>query len=269
MKFSIFLLVFMFMLLSLNCFSQELKTEEKDGKIAFFIAEKQVLGFNYDEAIKQYRGFYAVRQGSKWGLVSPRGEEVVTCKYDALTESWGEGGVVSLEGKYGVIDTLGNIIIDIDYEDIDHVKSKGAIVKKNGKWAFLNEDGILDYSKDKVVFAIPDRLPLFKFCKEYKKDYTKLKECADINLLKYIYQNITYPKKARLNGTQGMAVVSFVVTAKGNLTDLKILRDPGDGCGKSALRVIELMKKKWIPAEQDGKKVACRYNLPVRFKLTE
>lgn len=268
MRFSIFLLTFM-LLFSLNCFSQELKTKENEGKIAFFIDEKQVLGFNYDEAIKQYKGFYAVRQGSKWGLVSPRGEEIVTCKYDTLTESWGEGGIVSLDGKYGVIDTLGNIIIDIDYEDIDHVKNNGAIVKKNGKWALLNEDGILDYSKDKIVFTMPDRLPLFKFCKEYKNDYPKLKECADINLLKYIYKKISYPNKARMNGTQGMAVVSFVVTAKGNLTDLKILRDPGDGCGRAALRVIESMKKKWIPAEQDGKKVACRYNLPVRFKLND
>jgi protein TonB len=64
-----------------------------------------------------------------------------------------------------------------------------------------------------------------------------------------------------------MTVVSFVVTPKGEVINHKILRDPGSGCGQESIRVLKIMKHKWVPAEQDGKKVACQYNLPIRFKL--
>jgi TonB family protein len=264
-----FIIPLILSLISFNCFSQELSTKEANGKVGFFIGEKQILDFNYDEAVKEYKNFYRIRQGEKWGLVSPRGEEIIPCKYDALVQTWGNGYIVSLDDKYGVIDTLGRITIKIDYEDIDHVKINRSLVKKNKKWAILKKDGTLDFNKKNIVFLIPDRLPLFKFCKEKEGNYTELKRCADLKLLEYIYKNISYPNEARLNETQGMAVVSFIVTTKGALRDIKILRDPGDGCGESAKRVVESMKGRWTPAMQDGKKVPCQYNLPIRFKLND
>ena len=82
--------------------------------------------------------------------------------------------------------------------------------------------------------------------------------------------NIKYPTMARENGIEGMSVVSFTVMEDGTIQDAKILRDPGGGCGKEALRIVKMMNsmpKKWTPGKQRGKSVRVKYNLPVRFKL--
>ena len=55
-------------------------------------------------------------------------------------------------------------------------------------------------------------------------------------LMKYLAQNIKYPQQARETGTQGLVYVTFVVEKDGSLTDIKILRDIGSGCGEEAIR---------------------------------
>lgn len=50
------------------------------------------------------------------------------------------------------------------------------------------------------------------------------------------------------------ATVSFTVDEQGNLSDFKIVKDPGYGTGAEAVRVIQ-RGPKWIPAKQDGKPV--------------
>ena len=88
--------------------------------------------------------------------------------------------------------------------------------------------------------------------------------------MSYVYDNIKYPAIAREMGIEGMVVVSFVVDKDGSIVDLKILRDPGAGCGKEAARVVKLMNRlsqKWTPGKQRGQAVKVRYNLPVRFRL--
>ena len=75
---------------------------------------------------------------------------------------------------------------------------------------------------------------------------------------------------ARENGIEGMAVVSFTVMEDGKIQDGKILRDPGGGCGKEALRIINMMNKmgkKWTPGKQQGQAVRVKFSLPVKFKL--
>lgn len=124
--------------------------------------------------------------------------------------------------------------------------------------------------EEDIIINIAEQMPRFPGCEEMAGDNNAKKACADQNLLKYIYANIQYPAMARENGIEGMAVVSFVVDKNGKLTDLNILRDPGGGCGREALRVIKNMNKmsdRWTPGKQRGKAVRVRYNLPVRFKL--
>lgn len=127
-----------------------------------------------------------------------------------------------------------------------------------------------DPIEEDIIITVAEQMPRFPGCEEMAGDNRAKKACADQNLLKYIYANIQYPAMARENGIEGMAVVSFVVDKNGKLTDLNILRDPGGGCGKEALRVIKNMNKmsdRWTPGKQRGKAVRVRYNLPVRFKL--
>lgn len=87
-------------------------------------------------------------------------------------------------------------------------------------------------------------------------------------LMKYISENLIYPQQAREAGTQGLVFVTFVVEKDGSLTDIRILRDLGNGCGEEAVRIVKTMPK-WIPAKQRGKEVKMQYNLPVKFTLAE
>ena len=116
----------------------------------------------------------------------------------------------------------------------------------------------------KEVFKVVDQMPYFSGCEDVRK--RKRKACADRKMLKYIYKNIRYPAYARKKGVEGMVVIQFIVEKDGSITNPKIQRDIGGGCGEEALRIIKLMPK-WNPGLQDGKPVAVQFNLPVRFKL--
>lgn len=85
-------------------------------------------------------------------------------------------------------------------------------------------------------------------------------------LNKYLAKNIKYPQQARETGTQGKVFLTFVVEKDGSITDIRVLRDIGSGCGEEAIRVVKTMPK-WTPAKQRGKTVRQQFNLPVNFTL--
>ncbi len=79
---------------------------------------------------------------------------------------------------------------------------------------------------------------------------------------KFIFKNYQLPKAEKF---AGKVYVTFIIEIDGSLTDIKVLRDIGYGTGKEAIRVLELSPK-WMPAEQNGKKVRCLYSLPISLK---
>jgi protein TonB len=85
---------------------------------------------------------------------------------------------------------------------------------------------------------------------------------------KYLGKAIRYPAVARENNTQGRVIVSFVCEKDGSLTDVKVARDIGDGCGDEAVRVIKASPK-WKPGIQNGRPVRVAYSVPVNFTLAE
>ena len=67
-----------------------------------------------------------------------------------------------------------------------------------------------------------------------------------------------------------MAVLQFVVSEKGEVKDVKVVRDIGAGCGDAAQKVVEAMNdlpQKWTPGRQRGRPVKVLYTLPVKFRL--
>ena len=85
-------------------------------------------------------------------------------------------------------------------------------------------------------------------------------------LRKFIQKNLQYPQLARENGIEGKVYVTFVVETDGSISNIKILRDIGGGCGAEAVRIVKLMPK-WKPGTQRGKPVRVQYNLPIMFNL--
>lgn len=85
-------------------------------------------------------------------------------------------------------------------------------------------------------------------------------------LNEYLSKSIKYPQQAKETGTRGRVMLTFVVERDGSITDIKVLRDIGSGCGEEAKRVVKEMPK-WQPAKQRGKAVRQQFVLPVTFNL--
>ncbi len=80
----------------------------------------------------------------------------------------------------------------------------------------------------------------------------------------YIAKNFEAPTDYGFKG--GKVYVSFVVEKDGSISDIKVLRDAGYGTGKEAERVIRSNKVKWIPGEQNGRKVRMLFTLPINVQ---
>jgi protein TonB len=86
-------------------------------------------------------------------------------------------------------------------------------------------------------------------------------------LMKYLADNIKYPRISRDNKSQGRSTVRFTVNVDGSISDAEIVRSAGDiYLDKEALRVISEMPK-WKPGKKNGKPVRVKYVLPVNFRL--
>lgn len=85
---------------------------------------------------------------------------------------------------------------------------------------------------------------------------------------KALQEKIKYPSQATRKGTEGTVTISFVIDKDGRITDAKIVKDIGDGCGDAALEALKQMTTPWSPAtDAKGKTVKVRRTLPVKFTL--
>lgn len=85
-------------------------------------------------------------------------------------------------------------------------------------------------------------------------------------MMKYLSDNVKYPKEAQDKGLQGRVICNFVVAKDGSITDVRITKGVHESLNKEAIRVIQSMPK-WIPGTQQGVKVRVRYTLPITFSL--
>lgn len=88
------------------------------------------------------------------------------------------------------------------------------------------------------------------------------------SLYKFLAENIKYPQEAKDNNISGRVFVSFIVEPDGSITNPRLLRDIGGGCGQEAIRVVKLMPR-WNPGKEKGQPVRVQFNLPVNFTLTD
>ncbi len=115
---------------------------------------------------------------------------------------------------------------------------------------------VVDDSEEEVedvkIFVIVEKMPEFPG--------------GDLELRKYIAQNIKYPNIARENDIQGKVYVRFVVTEKGTVENVQIARGVDPLLDQEAIRVVESLPT-WKPGEQGGKKVKVWYTVPINFQL--
>ncbi|WP_210487194.1 energy transducer TonB [Rufibacter aurantiacus] len=85
-------------------------------------------------------------------------------------------------------------------------------------------------------------------------------------LMEFIGKNLRYPRAAQASGIEGTVVVSFVVAATGDITDVQVLKGLGYGTEEEALRVVHKLPR-WKPGYQNGRSVPVRMTLPIRLEL--
>lgn len=75
-------------------------------------------------------------------------------------------------------------------------------------------------------------------------------------------------EKQEIDGEESLTVhVSFVIEKDGSMTDIKVLRNPGYGLDKEAIRVLKSLKTKWKPGILNGQSVRTQYTLPITVML--
>lgn len=89
---------------------------------------------------------------------------------------------------------------------------------------------------------------------------------GEVEMMKFIKDNLRYPVVDQENGTQGRVTVRFVVTKTGSIDQVEVVRGISPTCDREAMRVVKAMPK-WIPGKQNGKPVAVYFNLPVLYRL--
>jgi protein TonB len=84
------------------------------------------------------------------------------------------------------------------------------------------------------------------------------------SLLVFLFNKLDYPKEVEQK-IDTTVIASFIVSKKGKIKDIEIVRSAGKAFDDEVIRVIKLMPD-WIPAKQEGKPIAAKYNLPIRFE---
>jgi len=82
---------------------------------------------------------------------------------------------------------------------------------------------------------------------------------------KYVGTNFEKPEIDNVNSLR--IYVAFVIEKDGSMTDIKVIKDPGYGLGREAVRVLKSLKTKWAPGIIGSKPVRTAYNLPISIQI--
>ncbi len=87
---------------------------------------------------------------------------------------------------------------------------------------------------------------------------------GDEALSKFLAENISCPSNLDGSIQNTSLFVHFVVEEDGSVSNVKLVREMGNGCGEEAIRGIESMPR-WKPGKQDGEAVRVGYILMLKF----
>jgi len=87
----------------------------------------------------------------------------------------------------------------------------------------------------------------------------------EINLYKYIYQQMQYPKQAVELGIEGKVIINFIIETNGLPSNIIVEQNVGGGCTEEALRLVSELR--WLPAVKNNLAVRSRKTLFIEFRL--
>lgn len=89
---------------------------------------------------------------------------------------------------------------------------------------------------------------------------------GEVELLKFIKENLKYPDSCIALKAKGRVLLSFVVELDGSITNIEVEKNL-TGCDQFAVACMELLSSmpKWIPGESMGIKERLKYRLPIVY----
>lgn len=124
---------------------------------------------------------------------------------------------------------------------------------------------IVEDEDEVVPFVFVEKYPTFSDCGDVStKD--EQKACFEQGLLNHISSNFKYPHRELEMGLEEKVYVEFVISKKGEVSQVEIVRGNMDGFIKESKRLINTLPKV-KPAEQRGKPVNMKYTIPIKFKI--
>ncbi len=89
-------------------------------------------------------------------------------------------------------------------------------------------------------------------------------------MMKYLKDNLVFPKEAQDKGLEGTVFVDFIVMANGTVREVVVTDESDFDIDQSfrneAIRVVTSMPK-WAAGRQNGKAVDVNFSLPITFQL--
>lgn len=138
------------------------------------------------------------------------------------------------------------------------IKTKGAPDLAIGAWDYEEEKkpeliGVVVKTVPDKPFDVVEQMPSFPGGKEA--------------LMKFISENVKYPKEAEEKGLQGRVVVRYIIEKDGSISEVEIAKSVNEYLDAEAIRVVNAMPK-WIPGKQKGEPVRVKFTLPITFRLS-
>jgi len=130
----------------------EISTGNKSGLINKR-TNKVIIPAKYDEIRLSDFRFVMVRSGTKWGVISKQGSELIKPKYDEMRtlgvfmkgekHITGDAIIVAVDHKWGLISPEGNEVISPQYDEIKTSWSGFPMlfVRLGDKWGLINNQG--------------------------------------------------------------------------------------------------------------------------------
>ncbi len=90
-----------------------------------------------------------------------------------------------------------------------------------------------------------------------------------VDLRAEIARKIQYPQYEKEMGIQGTIYTQFIIERNGSISDIIVLRNvPGSkNFDQEARRILKSLDHRFQPAMHNGKKVRCKFTLPIKFVL--
>jgi len=83
-------------------------------------------------------------------------------------------------------------------------------------------------------------------------------------MARWLQMNMNYPEKELDQGIGGRVYLRFVVSTKGNISNVTVSRGVSPALDREAVRAVRSMPR-WKPGTINGQPVNMWYNLPIKF----